>query len=178
MTETMIDSGPRLWTPQGFREDRWTHAESAEALDGSGCVILPLAVFLGLDEATRETNAARLGVHILPGEGLDAIVPHLPALPLVSLVFPAFSDGRSYSKAGLLRGRYRYRGIVRASGDVLIDQIPLMLRSGFTEFVVSNPTALKRLEQGRVGGIPIHFQPGAQLEPATGSYSWRRQSAA
>ena len=22
----------RLWTPQGFREDEWTHAESAEAL--------------------------------------------------------------------------------------------------------------------------------------------------
>ena len=49
MTEPTAPAAPRLWTPEGFREDEWTHAESAEALAGNGRFILPLAVFLGLD---------------------------------------------------------------------------------------------------------------------------------
>ena len=171
MNETETAPAARLWTQEGFREDEWVHAE---ALAGNRRVILPLAAFLALDEDARALNAGRIGVHILPGEALDAILPHLSALPLVSLAFPAFNDGRSYSKAELLRTRHRYEGIVRASGDVLIDQIPLMIRTGFTEFEVTNPTALKRLEEGRLGGIAFHYQPAAKQEAQPAGYSWRR----
>ena len=174
MTETTAEAASRLWTPEGFRDDGWVHAESAERLAGNARLILPLEAFLALDEATRSENAQRIGVHLLPGDAVDAIVPHLPSLPLVSLAFPAFSDGRSYSKAALLRGRHGYKGVLRACGDVLIDQVPLMIRTGFDEFEVSNPTALKRLEEGRPGGIPFHQQPGANPEAVAGTYSWRR----
>ena len=63
---------------------------------------------------------------------------------------------------------------MRASGDVLIDQIPLMIRAGFSEFEVSNPTALKRLAEGRLGGIPFHYQPSARPAAPGAGYSWRR----
>ena len=168
----------RLWTPEGFRENEWSRAESAEALAGNRRVILPLEAFLGLDDETREQNAGRIGVHVLPGEAIDPILPYLGSLPLVSLAFPAFSDGRSYSKAELLRGRYLYRGAVRASGEVLIDQIPLMLRTGISEFEVTNATALKRLAEGGPGGIPFHYQPAAKEGVQAARYSWRRQPAA
>ncbi len=116
-------------------------------------------------------------MELLPGETLEAILPHLGSLGLVSLVFPAFGDGRSYSKAWLLRSRYGYSGPLRASGDVLIDQIPLMLRTGFTEFDVTHGPTLRRLEQGELGGISYRYQPSLDPAAPAQSYSWRRRGS-
>jgi uncharacterized protein (DUF934 family) len=169
------DARPRLWTQDGFREDPWQHAEDAGVLAGADAgVILPLAAWLGLDPAQREAAASRLGVLLAPGEPLESLVPHLAQLPLIALVFPAFSDGRSFSKAELLRRRHGYRGTLRAVGDVLIDQISHMIRTGFTEFEVKNATALARLEAGRPGGLPLHYQPAAKGAAPGRSFSWRR----
>lgn len=168
----------RLWTPQGFRDDEWIHAGSADALSGNARIILPLEAFLALDAETRSAAAGRLGVLVQPGEAIDAVLPFLADLPLVALSFPAFSDGRSYSKAQLLRARHGYAGAIRAVGDVLIDQIPLMIRTGFSEFEVTDAAALRRLGEGRPGGIPFHFQPAAAPTSGGPGYSWRRLPAA
>jgi uncharacterized protein (DUF934 family) len=178
MTDTISPEKPawRLWTPQGFRDDDgWVHAEDPGGADDTNTgVVLPLLAFLNLDEERRASLAGRLGVSVQPGEPLDDLVPFLPELALVALSFPTFSDGRSYSKAELLRARHGYEGALRASGDVLIDQVPHMLRLGFTEFEVSNPTALKRLAEGRIGGIEQRYQPAVIPEEVGASYSWRR----
>jgi uncharacterized protein (DUF934 family) len=177
MTETKPEASappaPRLWTPQGFREDEWTHAESAEALTGNGRFILPLQAFLGLDPQQRISARERLGVLLQPGDKLDAIVDLLDQLSLVALAFPAFSDGRSFSKAELLRSRHRFEGSMRATGQVLIDQLPHMLRLGFDEFEVSHPVLIERLEKGEIGGIGLYYQPTAKASKS-GKYSWRR----
>jgi uncharacterized protein (DUF934 family) len=178
MTETPADPMPRLWTPQGFREDSWRQADTAEELAGNGGIILPLAAFLALDPHLRENARERLGVLLLPGEAVETIAERLPSLPLVALAFPIFSDGRSFSKAELLRRRYGYRGVVRATGQVLIDQVPHMLRVGFTEFEVSHPVLIARLEAGRLDGLPLHYQPSAKPAEAGQTYSWRRRPAA
>lgn len=177
MNDTATPAAARLWTPEGFREDEWTRADGAEALAGNRRAILPLAAWLELDPGTRAASAGRAGVHLLPADGLDVILPDLGHLALISLAFPAFSDGRSYSKASLLRSRHGYGGTIRAAGDVLIDQIPLMIRTGFTEFEVTNPTALRRLEEGRLGGIAHRYQPAGRAEDAGPRYSWRRGPA-
>jgi uncharacterized protein (DUF934 family) len=177
MSESEVKPQPRLWTEAGFVEDEWTHTESlADALAGNRGAILPLAGFLGLDDETRTSFCERIGVRLEPGEAIEAILPYLDTLPVVALAFPAFSDGRSYSKAALLRGRHGYRGHVRASGDVLIDQIPLMLRGGFDAFEVVNETALQRLEAGKIGGIGNAYQPATASEPQGAAYSWRRNA--
>lgn len=178
MTDTETPNQPawRLWTPDGFRDDDgWVHAEDlGDADDTNTGVILPLLAFLNLDEERRSALVGRLGVSVQPGEPLDDLVPFLPELKLVALSFPAFSDGRSFSKAELLRARHSFEGALRATGDVLIDQVPHMLRLGFTEFEVTNPTALKRLEENRIGGIKQHYQPAVVREEAGATYSWRR----
>jgi uncharacterized protein (DUF934 family) len=166
---------PRLWTPSGFREDEWTHAESAEALAGNGRFILPLAAFLSLDPQQRVSAKERLGVLLQPGDKLEAIAGLLDQLSLVALAFPAFNDGRSFSKAELLRSRHGFEGAVRATGQVLIDQLPHMLRLGFDEFEVSHPVLIKRLEAGRTGGLPVYYQPAARPAPGGAKYSWRRR---
>ena len=171
---------PRLWTPEGFRDDRWFHAESLDAAAGEEAgkgAILPASAYLALDAPARRAAEGRLGVLLAPGEAVDLLLPFLDELPLVALLFPVFSDGRSYSKAELLR-RKGYAGTLRAVGDVLIDQIPHMLRTGFTEFEVRNQTALARLEAGVAGGLPVHYQPAARPARTAGGYAWRRRPAA
>ena len=173
----MSDTEIRLWTPNGFRDDEWTHAESAEALAGNGRVILPLQAFLDLDPQERVLAKERLGVLLQPGDQLEKIVDLLDTLSLVALAFPAFNDGRSFSKAELLRSRHGFEGAVRAVGQVLVDQLPHMQRVGFDEFEISNPVLLDRLERGDAGGLPLYYQPAAKPAAAGAKYSWRRQPA-
>ncbi|MBS0521564.1 MAG: DUF934 domain-containing protein [Proteobacteria bacterium] len=65
---------------------------------------------------------------------VEALEPHLGTLRLIVLHFPKFSDGRAYSQARLLRDRFGYRGALRATGGVLQDQLPFLLRCGFDSF--------------------------------------------
>ncbi|TAJ25709.1 MAG: DUF934 domain-containing protein [Reyranella sp.] len=65
---------------------------------------------------------------------VEDLAPHVARLRLIVLHFPKFSDGRAYSQARLLRGRLGYRGELRATGGVLQDQVPFMLRCGFDSF--------------------------------------------
>ena len=178
MTEPAADPAlappVRLWTPDGFRDDEWTHVDDAEALLGGGRCILPAPAVLALDPGLRKSANGRLGVDLQPGEPLDGILGLLDELSLVALAFPAFNDGRSFSKAGLLRGRHAFKGALRATGQVLIDQLPHMLRLGFDEFEVSHPVLIARLENGVTGGIPFHYQPAGVPAARPGKFSWRR----
>jgi uncharacterized protein (DUF934 family) len=54
----------------------------------------------------------------------------------VDLNFPKFTDGRAYSQAVMLRRRLSFTGEIRATGDVLIDQLVQMARSGFDSAVL------------------------------------------
>lgn len=169
---------PRLWTSDGFRDDEWQRVEELPADAGEGRYLLPLGEFLALGDNRRGELGDRLGVEIAPGEKLDDVLPHLASVGLVALAFPAFNDGRSFSKAELLRTRHGYAGPLRATGDVLADQLPHMIRTGFSEFAVSNPATLKRLEKGTLGGIRLHYQPTAKQAEKPQGYAWRRKASA
>ena len=55
----------------------------------------------------------------------------LTGIARIDLHFPKFTDGRAYSQAFLLRRRLGFTGELRATGDVLIDQLVQMERTGF-----------------------------------------------
>ena len=71
------------------------------------------------------------------GNDQDALQADLAGISVVELQFPAHTDGRAYSQAVLLRRRYKYTGDIRATGDVLIDQLVHMHRSGFSSAVLA-----------------------------------------
>jgi len=71
---------------------------------------------------------------------IEDLAEDLPRIALVVLHFPKWTDGRAYSQARILRSRYRFEGEVRAIGDVVVDMIPLLDRTGFD-------TALMRTDQ-------------------------------
>jgi len=83
-----------------------------------------------------ETNAT--AVRIEPGEDARALIPFLDRLALVEVNFPGFGDGRGYSSARILR-ESGYAGELRAVGDVLVDQLLAMHRSGFDSLLPNAP---------------------------------------
>ncbi len=70
----------------------------------------------------------------------------LEGVTRIDLHFPKFTDGRAFSQAFLLRRRLGFKGEIRATGDVLIDQLVQMERSGFDSAVLR---ADQNLEQAQ-----------------------------
>lgn len=60
----------------------------------------------------------------------------LAGVDRIDLNFPKFTDGRAFSQAFLLRRRLGFTGEIRATGDVLADQLQQMARSGFSSAVL------------------------------------------
>ena len=77
-------------------------------------------------------------VRLEAGDDARALLPHLSHLTLVEIAFPSFRDGRGYSAARILR-EAGFTGELRAQGDVLVDQVPLMRRCGFDSFAPEAP---------------------------------------
>jgi uncharacterized protein (DUF934 family) len=63
---------------------------------------------------------------------VDPTTCSLHGVTRIELHFPKFADGRAYSQAVMLRRRLGYQGDIRAIGDVLIDQVQQMSRTGFS----------------------------------------------
>ncbi|RQR54730.1 DUF934 domain-containing protein [Burkholderia sp. Bp9126] len=84
-------------------------------------------------------------------EELEPLAARIAQASRIDLHFPAFTDGRAYSQAYLLRKRFGFAGDLRATGDVLVDQLLLMARTGFSSAVLSNAadvaTAQRQLDR-------------------------------
>ena len=73
----------------------------------------------------------KTGVLFPNDHDIEVLAPDLPKLALVVLQFPKWTDGRAYTQAHILRSRYRFGGEIRATGDVLVDMMSLLHRTGF-----------------------------------------------
>lgn len=109
----------------------WPIVRDKDAYVNEGeAVLLPLALYLA------QSQPAAHGLWLAGTDDPAALVPLLHTVPLIAIDFPVFNDGRGYSTAAVLRSRYYYRGDLRAIGDVLIDQLFLMRRVGFSSFML------------------------------------------
>jgi uncharacterized protein (DUF934 family) len=66
----------------------------------------------------------------------DPLQQSLQDVQTIELHFPKFTDGRAFSQALMLRRRCAFTGEIRATGDVLIDQLSQMQRCGFSSAVL------------------------------------------
>ena len=118
-------------------------------------------------QAHTEDNTAALQLSNdadLQGLGLDGVTR-------IDLQFPKFSDGRAFSQAVVLRRRLGFQGEIRATGDVLVDQVVQMQRSGFDSAVLradQDPAVAQRqfahfaaFYQGDLKESAPHFQRAA-----------------
>ncbi|WP_275791085.1 DUF934 domain-containing protein [Pararhizobium gei] len=163
----------KIWKESGFViDDPWI-VETEDSKAGSN-----EKPILGIDAFLEKASCgdSGLGVLVNPADDIVRLHPFIDQISLVAVAFPAFNDGRAFSHASLLRTRLGYSREIRAVGDVLIDQVPLMLRCGIDSFAVTNETALRRLSENRLPGIDNHYQPTARPSAEANSYSWRRVS--
>jgi uncharacterized protein (DUF934 family) len=71
------------------------------------------------------------GLALANDQEVEDIAADVDRFALIALHFPKWVDGRAYSQARLLRSRYRFKGEIRATGDVVVDMVPLLARTGF-----------------------------------------------
>ena len=99
----------------------------------------------------------------------------LEGIERIDLNFPKFTDGRAFSQAFLLRRRLGFTGEIRATGDVLIDQLVQMQRSGFDAAVLREDQniAFAQAQFDRFAnfyqGDAVHTQPNfaaPQVQPS------------
>ena len=128
---------PQLIKNGALVDDVWSLRRELSSLaelgDGTR-EIVPLPFWL----AHRDALIARgnVGVWLAPDADPQALAGDVAELPVVAVDFPAFTDGRGYSIARLLRDRYGFKGELRAIGDILRDQLFALAECGFDAFAI------------------------------------------
>jgi uncharacterized protein (DUF934 family) len=116
------------------------------------------------NSSKASSEVAEAGVLILANDA-DPRAADLAGITCIELQFPMFTDGRAFSQAFLLRRRLGFQGDIRATGDVLVDQLQQMVRSGFSSAVLradqSLDTAQRQLDRfaSFYQGDAVHTQP-------------------
>jgi uncharacterized protein (DUF934 family) len=90
----------------------------------------PFRILSAQDHAL-DTPPTGVGRVLALANDADPLAADLSGVSRIELNFPKFTDGRAYSQAFLLRRRLGFTGEIRATGDVLIDQLVHMSRTGF-----------------------------------------------
>ena len=130
-----------------------------KAVSECRAVLVPAARFFA-DGAEFTSRAAHIGVEWPNDRAVAALAPYLDRLTLIALVFPNFRDGRAYTQARQLREQYGFRGELRATGEVLRDQLLFMVRSGFDSFAVKKEADAGHFAEA-VGRHTVFYQPAA-----------------
>jgi len=151
---------PRLWTGTGFVADPWRLIGDDIPFPIGGYAIVSLARWR-VEQPTLVALGTPAGILVQPSESLDFETDDVARLALIALGFPKFTDGRAYSVARRLR-EAGYPGEIRASGDVLLDQLPLMLRAGFSTFEIASAATLRALE-APLPAVSRVYQAGAEI---------------
>ena len=121
------------------------------------------------DHSARATASNTLEL----ANDVDPRTLSLDGVDRIDLVFPKFTDGRAFSQAFLLHRRLGFKGEIRATGDVLVDQLVQMKRSGFTSAVLREgqdmAVAQKQLDRYKAfyQGDAVTVQPIFAREGAT-----------
>jgi uncharacterized protein (DUF934 family) len=140
--------------------DPWIAVADGDALPDDGRpAIVPLSRFQA-ERAALMRRAGALGIRLAPDQPPALIADDLRRFDLVALDFPKFTDGRAYSQARLLRSRWNFAGEIRATGQVLRDQLAFMRRCGFDAFEIADkdaPAAWRRA----TGEIGVCYQSAA-----------------
>jgi uncharacterized protein (DUF934 family) len=140
-------------------EDRFLRVLDEAPVPERAAVLLPASRLLA-DAQELVLRASPTGVIWPNNRSVVELAPHLDWLALVALVFPSFRDGRAYSQARILRERYGFRGELRATGEVLRDQLLFLQRAGFDSFEISKHEDAYKFAEA-VARYSVFYQPAA-----------------
>ncbi|MEQ8284811.1 DUF934 domain-containing protein [Thalassospira sp.] len=159
-------------------EQEWITVEAEDDLPSSDeNLIVPLARFKEQREDLLGRNGG-LGVLLNPGDAPEDLADDLDRLSIITVNFPAYTDGRGYSYGRVLRERMGFKGELRAIGDVLRDQILYMHRCGFDSYDlrVDGETALAKV-RAALKEMTVYYQPTGDDRATALSLRERRRAA-
>ena len=140
-------------------EDSFTVVTDDAELPSEGGIVVSLERW----NADRETLIDRkgpLGIRLRSDQSPELIAGDLNRFALVQLEFPQFRDGRAYSYARILRERYGFADEIRAVGEVLMEQLHYMQRSGFNAFELEADDPIAQYATA-MADFSVWYQPAA-----------------
>ena len=121
-------------------DDIWAFVEDGHELSPGGCIVVSLGRFLSEHDQLLARNRS-IGVRLVNSDDPALLAPHIDQLHVIEVQFPKYTDGRALSQAQLLRRRLGYTGEIRATGQVLRDQLRLMIRCGIDAMAIAETDA-------------------------------------
>lgn len=129
-------------------ENTYRYLADDESLS-NGNITVSLARWLQ-EKAQLLSHDGQVGLRLTIEDDVTLIADDLNKIALIELNFPAFTDGRLFSRAKLLRIRFGYQGEIRAVGNFMLDQVFYLSKIGVNAFHLNNeeqlPVALATLD--------------------------------
>lgn len=144
-------------------EDRWETLADDTPLPADRPVVVSHARWLAERGALDGRNAP-LGLALPNTADSEALNGDVHRFDLIALHFPKFGDGRAYSQARILRERLGFKGELRATGNVLRDQLLAMHRVGFDAFEIERPDAAEAFRSA-LADLTVFYQPTGDGRP-------------
>ena len=178
MSNNAENARSSLWKDGAFIADDWILPEAGESPARKEKAFLTFADALALLEEGASLPSS-LGVIVGADDDVNRLAPHLDHIEAVAIDFPGFGDGRGFSTARLLRERFGFTGEIRAIGNYILDQMPLLVRCGISSFLVTSEKVKAGLIRGEWPEMTRYYQPvaGDVAPPAGQLRPWLRHKA-
>jgi uncharacterized protein (DUF934 family) len=145
-------------------DDPFIDVAEADSIPAAGPVIVSVEQWQ-THRPELVVRAEPLGVRLRSDQSPELIASDLEHFAVVALEFPKFRDGRAYSYARLLRERYGFDGEVRAIGDVLMEQLHFMIRTGFDAFDLKESPDPVEAFRAALADFSVWYQPTGDGRP-------------
>jgi uncharacterized protein (DUF934 family) len=122
--------------------DDWHYLEPDDGAAIGPHIIVPLEAFTTM--TTGASPPRPIGIFVRSDTAIERIVPLLDHIDLVTVEFPKFRDGRGFTIARTLRGKYAFLGDIRAIGNILPDQFAALLQCGFSSVITPSGHPLEQ----------------------------------
>jgi uncharacterized protein (DUF934 family) len=148
---------------QIIKKDPWRYDTGEQGLP-PGPVFVPLKRWRQQREGLlSRAQEGQLGLRLQSNDDVGEIAGDLEHFSAIALVFTAFTDGRGYSQARLLRTRYGYTGQIRAIGDIRRDQLFFLERCGVDTVELASGQDIES-SLSAYNEISVRLQPAADKE--------------
>lgn len=140
-------------------EDTWQRIAVEDDVPASGNIFVSLEAWQSQQEALT-SREGQVGIWVNGEVDFDALVEASQSVSAIALHFDKFADGRSYSHAYLLRTRHGFEGQLRATGDILRDQMFYYQRVGFDVLEVREDKDVEAAVAS-LSDFSVKYQPSA-----------------
>ncbi len=140
--------------------EKWLSLDDEQPLP-EGDITVSIARWLEDKEALL-SRKGKLALRILGDTEIEALKDDLNHFQLIILEFPKFTDGRNFSLARILRKRLGFSGELRASGDILADQLLYLKRVGIDSFDLDEEQA--KFAKQSLNELTVRYQTSADID--------------